>query len=83
MSKKLRHSFVTIGFLVIFNIFAIFFIAEVLCRIIKDQKLFEWTDYRGMTCNLYKNALPVQFHEVLGWIPQPGFSGDHPVWKKK
>jgi hypothetical protein len=37
-------------------------------------------DYRGSTWNIYKGGLPVQFHGSLGWIPNPGYSGNHNIW---
>lgn len=83
MLKSDRHCYITTGLFFFLNIFIIFFIVEVLSRIINHQKVFQWMDYRGTTYNLYKSTLPVQYHDVLGWIPKPGFSGTHAMWNKK
>lgn len=83
MLKNRGQHYLIRGLCFLSSIFVFFFIAEVATRILFSQPLFEWKDYRGPVCNLYRSALPVQPHETLGWIPQTGYSSNHTIWGKQ
>jgi len=80
MAPKNKNNFPIRVFVVLISVFSTFITLEIIARIHYSENLFYLKDYRGTLANLYKSALPARFDEILGWIPQPGYSGTDNLW---
>jgi hypothetical protein len=80
MSANYKSRLLISIILLIISISATLIIIEAISRIYYSEKVLNYTDYRGNLSKLFKSALPTEFHETLGWIPQPDHTGIHNIW---
>lgn len=66
--------------ILITSISATLIIIEAVSRIYHSEKVLNFTDYRGNFSKAFKNGLPTEFHETLGWIPRPGYTDINNIW---
>ncbi|MDI6742729.1 MAG: hypothetical protein QMD11_08310 [Smithella sp.] len=80
MSANYKSRLLISIILLITSISATLIIIEAISRIYYSEKVLNFTDYRGNLSKLFKTALPTEFHETLGWIPQPDYKGVNNIW---
>lgn len=66
--------------ILLLSITGICMFSEGVARWYDNEPLWRLTNYRGQARNLYKSGLPTKFDPVLGWIPQPHYSGTSELW---